>query len=126
VTPLALFVALALATHRIVRLAQRDHITLRWREAALNRWPPDAVRQSMVAKWEPKLQDVAIGARPGDPLRWPPVSRFGYWLTCPWCFGFVASALAVLAVQPWASTPLPVVWWLALSSAVGLLSGAER
>ena len=126
-TPLALFVVLSLATSRVVRLVQSDRVTKRWREAVFNRYPPDAVRQAREAVWEPKLRDVAFKPRHG--ARWPdggyldvpPVSRFGYWLGCPWCLGLALSAAAVLVAMAFVSVPLPVAWWLAISTVVGLI-----
>lgn len=41
-------------------------------------------------------------------------------LTCHWCEGFWLSGIAVLIVANLTSIPLPVMWWFAISTAVGL------
>lgn len=89
-----LFVLLALGSFRLWRFIGRD-------EFALTAWPR------------------RYAAR-----RWGEGSVAHYWITCPWCAGAWVSALVVAVADTfYIDLRLPVLWWLAVSAAVGLLGG---
>lgn len=89
-----LFVLLALASFRLWRFLGRD-------EFPLTAWPR------------------RYAAR-----RWGEGSVAFYWVQCPWCAGSWISAVVVAVVDlGFRPLDLPVLWWLAVSTVVGLLGG---
>lgn len=131
-TRLDLFVLLAFAVYRTWRLVARDKITERWREQLYNRWPPDAARAAGLMTWEPNLREMVYSTRPTtssggrriiDPK--PRVSAVAQAINCPWCAPMWMAAVATLVADASFGLVWPVMWWLALSSAVGLLGRAE-
>lgn len=87
-----LFVILVLASYRLTRLITTDE------------WPP--------SRW---FRDKVVA-------RYGPQSTPAYLVTCPWCMGAWVAALVVLATSLWRPVPLPVLWWAAISSLVGLMA----
>jgi hypothetical protein len=124
-TRLDLFVLASLGTYRVWRLVARDEITKRWREAAYNRWPPTYPRSLGFTEWNPKMREAVLHGRPERSIH-PPVSVIAAHVDCAWCLGALLSAVATVAVNATYGLVWPMLWWLALSSAVGLLSGLDR
>lgn len=123
-TRLDLFVLMALAVYRCWRLMARDDITARWREQAYNRWPPSAQRSAGLMSWNPEIRQMVYKARPETGRR-PKVSPVAAAVDCPWCGGAWLAGAAVIVVDVCFGVVWPVAWWLALSTAVGLLGRAE-
>lgn len=46
-------------------------------------------------------------------------------LTCPWCVGTYVSAAAVAIGSQVTSLPVPVAWWLATASGIGIVARIE-
>lgn len=116
-TRLDLFVLAAFGTYRVWRFVARDTITKRWREAAYNRWPPTAARSLVTLEWNPTSHDTVLHTR-SQPWQ---VSLVAAHIDCPWCFGTALAAVATAVVNATYGVVAPVGWWLALSTAVGLL-----
>lgn len=94
-----LFVILWLATYRVTRLFVADSVLDGPRERLFARWPPD--------------DDYAADNR-------RPVSKLGQLFNCWFCIGFWLSGAVVVVSVQYVSVPLPVLWWWAVSGAVGL------
>lgn len=129
-TRLDLLVICALAVYRLWRLVARDAITERWREQIYNRWPPSAERAAGLMVWDAKILQSVYRVRPerdpnGARHERPQVSWIAKWVDCPWCLGAWLCALATVAVDASFGLTWPVVWFLALSTLVGLLGRAE-
>lgn len=123
-TRLDLFILSALSVYRVWRLVARDDITGRWREQLYNRWPPSASRAAGMMKWSPEKRENVYSVRPvGKPP--PKVSWLAKAVDCPWCAGAWLSAAATVAVDASFGVVWPLAWWLALSTAVGLLGRLE-
>lgn len=125
-TRLDLLVISALALYRFWRLVARDDITAKWREAAYDRWPPDAKRAAGVMVWDPKIRQTVYRVRPertetGQRTAKPDVSRLAALVDCPWCAGAWLSAVATAAVDASFGLTWPLAWAAALSTLVGLL-----
>lgn len=114
---LALFVVASFATYRIWRFLAKDTILERPRESIYNHWPPNHQRARMVRKWNVELHEMVGSTRKGTA---PPVSMFSLGLDCPWCSGFWISGAVTLVLVLTTSVPLPLLWWPAMSSVVGL------
>lgn len=121
---LDLFVITALAVYRVWRLVAKDTITERWREAAFNRWPPTASRAAGTMTWNPALRQHVYRVRP-TPAPTRKVSWIAAGVVCAWCGGAWLSAVATALVDASVGVRWPVAWFLALSTAVGLLGRAE-
>ncbi len=117
---LALLAVLIGFTARVCRLVQRDHVSEKIRESLYDRWPYDAARGRVSASWEPTLREVVFTPRLSDPVRPSPI---GYWTRCPWCVGSWLSAVVVAVVAQIVSIPLPLLWWGAVATGVGVLGG---
>lgn len=122
-TRLDLLVITALGVYRLWRLLARDAITARWREALYNRWPPDATRAAGEMTWDSKSRQMVYRFRPSQAK--PRVSVVAQAIDCPWCAGLWASAAATVAVNACFGLVWPVLWFAALSAAVGLLGRAD-
>lgn len=116
---LTLLLILVGFTARLARLVQRDHLTERLRETIYDRWPHDAARGRISASWSPDLRQVVFAPRVTTET--VPPSPLGYWLHCPWCAGSWLSAAVVAVVAQLVSLPLPVLWWGAVATGVGIL-----
>lgn len=121
-TRLDLLVITALGVYRLWRLVARDAITARWRETLYNRWPPDATRAAGEMTWDARSRQMVYRVRPKDK---PKVSALATAVACPWCSGLWASAVATAAVNACFGLTWPVLWFGALSTAVGLLGRAD-
>lgn len=131
-TRLDLLVICALGVYRLWRLVARDAITERWREQIYNRWPPDARRAAGLMAWNGSIRQMVYTARPADHMvglravaKLPKVSLVAAAIDCPWCAGAWLCAVATLAVDASFGLTWPVVWFLALSTLVGLLGRIE-
>lgn len=114
-TPM-LAVGMWLAAYRLTRFVTRDTLIERPRHWFFLRFPPDSDYTTMERAQTP--EGVTYWRQSPAPLR--PISKLGELFDCPWCFGFWVCGVVVGVVQQFLSIPLPVLWWLALSSAVGL------
>jgi hypothetical protein len=123
-TRLDLFVLAAFGTYRVWRFVARDTITKRWRETAYNRWPPTYARSLAVTEWSTSMHQSVVRGRP-EHAPTPRVSWVAAHVDCAWCGGASLSALATAVVNVTYGVVAPVLWWLALSTAVGLLSRAD-
>lgn len=134
-TRLDLFVILALAVYRLWRLVARDAITERWREQLYNRWPPSATRAAGLMEWNPEIRQMVYRVRGGErvsvgtgrlPAIDPPkVSWLAAAVDCPWCSGAWLAAVATVLADASFGLVWPAAWFLALSTAVGLLGRAD-
>lgn len=129
-TRLDLLVICALGVYRLWRLVARDAITERWREQIYNRWPPDAQRAAGVMVWDDKLRQSVYRVRPErgpDGSRNPRlrVSLVAASVNCPWCAPTFICAALTLAVDASFGLTWPALWFLALSTLVGLLGRVE-
>lgn len=100
---LVLFVGISLAAYRLTRLFTKDSLFDNQRKAWLKRFPPDTAHAR------------ASGKKPSD------VSKWGQLVVCPWCIGAWISGLVVAIVSIFVSVPLPLLWWFATSTVVGLI-----
>ncbi len=118
-TPLVLLLLLIGTGYRIGRLVRADTIAERPREALFDRFPPTAERAQTIHVWNPSTRSVGFKLRttPG-----PKPSRLAKLLICPWCLSFWVAGALVAAVQPWTSTPLPLLWWTAVSTGIGVIA----
>lgn len=115
---------LSLSTYRLTRLVVKDT------------FPPVLwLRDNLVGGWrEATDEEVSEGAgsshdEDGNPLVYAePWSWSPYWLgellSCPWCASGWLSLVLVLVCLPFASVPLPVLFWLA-SWALGSLLASQ-
>lgn len=124
-TRLDLLVIAALAVYRVWRFIARDRITERWRERIYNRWPPTYRRALARAEWNENMHEVVMHTRGGVRDKVPKVSWLAASIDCPWCAGAWLSAILTLAVDASFGLTWPVAWWLALSTAVGLVGRAD-
>lgn len=137
---LVLFLVLAGAAYRLTRLVTTDSILDRPRDWWFLHFPPNrewARRYRVVwneargewndaGVWFPMILRVRKpngGMRVSWNLAPSPrrkTSKLGQLVECPWCIGFWLSGLVVALADHYASIPLPLAWWWALSAAVGL------
>lgn len=114
-----LLVLLVLAAYRATRLVTADTLLDSLRHRWFLRFPPD----DQYRRYE-RATD-ALGAKTWA-LRAHPVRRthpLGQLIDCPWCIGFWLSGAVVGVVAHWfASIPLPLLVWPAVSAAVGLMA----
>lgn len=123
---LDLLVIAALAVYRVWRFVARDNITERWRERIYNRWPPTYQRALVRAEWNEDMHEVVMHTRNGSVRdKVPKVSWATASLDCPWCLPLLVCAALTLAVDASFGLTWPVMWWLALSTAVGLIGKAD-
>lgn len=99
---LVLFIGIALCSYRLWRLLGKDVILERPRKWLYRKFPPDAGTAKLVNA--------------------PRTRYLGVLIHCPWCSGFWISGFVVAAVTCFVSMPLPVLWWFATSTAVGLIA----
>lgn len=109
------FIGTWLAAYRICRLIISDSILDSPREGFYRRFPPDAEHAKLRkyktpqhTYWRPELAP------------WRKISKWGQLVSCYWCIGFWVSGATVLVVSHLTTVNLPVLWWLATSTAVGL------
>lgn len=96
---LSLFVLVWLTAYRLTRLVVKDTILDGPRKRWFKRFPPDSNYGKLYNR---------------------PVSKWGQLISCAWCSGLYMSGLVVLCVSQFEVMPLPLLWWFATSSAVGL------
>lgn len=110
------FVLVALATYRVVRLITTDTLTEGWRYTVLRRWPPQTG----------PMIDPTGAPVPGSAETipsWPVVL-----INCSWCMGVWISLVAVLVAH---FTGLSNSWtltgfdWPAIATVVGFLARLE-
>jgi hypothetical protein len=101
---LALFLGISLCAYRLTRLITKDSLFDNQRKAWLKRFPPDTAHAR------------AAGKRASD------VSKWGQLIVCAWCIGAWISGLVVAIVSIVGNVPLPILWWFATSTAVGLIA----
>lgn len=133
-TRLDLLVIAALGVYRAWRFIAKDRITERWREQVYNRWPPTYKRALARAEWNENMHEVVMHTRGGTRRntgkemvddKVPKVSWATASVDCPWCLPLLACAALTLAVDASFGLTWPVAWWLALSTAVGLVGRAD-
>lgn len=115
-----LFVGAYLSAFRVTRLVTKDSLFERQREWFFRWYPPD---EDHACLRPAKTEDgTRYWVKDSSPRR--RVSKWGQLIECPFCIGFYLSGLTVLILQHYVSVGLPVMWWMAISSAVGLTSKA--
>ncbi len=97
-----LFLGISLCSYRLWKLLAKDVVFDKPRKWFFKRFPPDAATAKLASR--------------------PRVRYLGIFVACPWCSGYWISGGTVLAVSQYVSMPLPVLWWFATSSAVGLIA----
>lgn len=106
-----IFVVYAFAVARVVRLITKDQITMKPRNAIINR----AYRRR-------------YGVRNADLVAHEPVPALAYLVVCPWCMSIYVGAAAApvawfLGRSPWTFVPALA---LAFSYVTGFLAGREE
>lgn len=107
-----LCILIALASYRVTRLVTTDKIT----EPIF-----EPLRQRLESRW------IRKHTRPGSPEEFDAIesekfnSKAAYLLSCPWCLGFWVSGAGTLLVSLVYGLDYPILTWLAVSTAVGLL-----
>jgi len=116
-----LFLGIWLASYRLSRIVIKDAILDGPREYFFRWFPPDAEHAKL------RMAKLPNGKRywTGDVTPRRPVSKVGQFFTCAWCVGFYLSGLVILVVSHQHSIPLPVLWWFATSTAVGLTAKVD-
>lgn len=94
-----LFVGLCLCSYRLTRLITKDSLFDRQRRWWFRKFPPNGDYSRLYDK---------------------PVSKWGQLIQCPWCCGFWVSGFVVFLVLQFEAMTLPLLWWFAVSAAVGL------
>lgn len=102
---LVLFIGIALCSYRITRLFTKDSLFDGPRKRWFKRFPPDTAH-ARIANTKS-------------------ISKWGQLVQCPFCIGFWVSGLVVLVVAQCVDLPLPLLWWFATSTAVGLIARAD-
>lgn len=110
------FLGAWLAAFRATRVITKDSLFERQREWFFRWYPPDIEHASL----RPAKSEGGTRYWIQDPAPRRRISKWGQLIECPFCCGFYISGLTVLILQHWVSVELPVMWWLAISSAVGL------
>ena len=117
-----LFLLTSLAAFRITRIITLDTITEGPREWFLLRFPPDP-EHARLHKAKHRIDGrTVIAWVPDSTGQTRKISKLGILVSCPWCVGFHISGLVVAVVANLTSVPLPVLWWFAVSAAVGLIA----
>lgn len=99
---ITLFVGVWLASYRLWKLLAKDVIFDKPRKWFFRRFPPDPATAALVKASR--------------------VSYLGVFIACAWCSGAWLSFAVVAVVCQVQSIPLPVMWGLATSAAVGLVA----
>jgi hypothetical protein len=110
------FLGAWLAAFRATRVITKDSLFKRQREWFFRWYPPN----EEWAKLRPSRLDDGTRSWIQDPAPRRRISKWGQLIECPFCSGFYVSGLTVLLLQHWVSVKFPVMWWLAISAAVGL------
>lgn len=117
VTDWFLFVLASLASYRLTRLVVKDAITLPLVQP---------VREWFEYRWIAKRftpGSVAEAAALETP-EWN--SRVAYLLACHWCLGFWVSGAVTVVLSLVTAVEYPVIVWLAMACATGLIGEMER
>jgi hypothetical protein len=126
-----LFILVALATYRVVRLVGWDDLTTGWRawyggmsDAEYRQWNPvlNEIVEKDLDPWQQEFSGKTLTFKgpPFTPTQW----YLAKMVRCPWCLGFWASLLAAIAW--WIIAGGTIAWIplvaLALSATVGFLA----
>lgn len=106
------FIIVVLAAHRITVVITSDRITSSVVWAWQNFWERRFIKKHA-------RNDLEVLAYQNSE-EWN--SNLAYLVTCPWCVGFWVSGALMLASSPYIEYPLPLLFWLAMSSMVGLIA----